>query len=332
VFVIFRQAFPGVNVWLQIWEYLESTTFKILTVSIIIPILLLLLESHFKIGDTVVKNRLERIRKEREQNRERRLECIKLTSQIFMQICDLAYEVTYNQQITNKEAVTEDVLRKASCIIIPAEETVSMWYYRFNLGLEFQTPSVFFFNLLIQCTGSVAYYIGECDNEKECENLRNSLSIITGCIRDLTHQTLLNILKTKMELLEGLEDTERLTDETAKLEEKVESHLAKLNGWAKNIAGIQKQYEQVLPIGKGKQFDNFRSEMKKLEEWLRGNPEKWPRDYKDLPEVTKSFYDIPHEEYVRTERVKYSAEFIKYLADWLGLESQYLEVMETSKW
>jgi seryl-tRNA synthetase len=135
-----------------------------------------------------------------------------------------------------------------------------------------------------------------------------------------------------MELLEGLEDTERLTDETAKLEEKVESHLAKLNGWAKNIAGIQKQYEQVLPIGKGKQFDNFRSEMKKLEEWLRGNPEKWPRDYKDLPEVTKSFYDIPHEEYVRTERVKYSAEFIKYLADWLGLESQYLEVMETSKW
>lgn len=65
-FIIYKGANPGEGLWVQLWNYLESATFKVVTASLVLPIILFVLESRFKIVETVKQNRLMRERKDAE--------------------------------------------------------------------------------------------------------------------------------------------------------------------------------------------------------------------------------------------------------------------------
>ena len=60
MFNIYQQAHISENLSVQLWKYFESATFKVVAASLILPILLFLLESRFKIAETMKKDRLDR--------------------------------------------------------------------------------------------------------------------------------------------------------------------------------------------------------------------------------------------------------------------------------
>ena len=58
-FCIYREAHAAESLSMQIWNYVNSDAFKLLSASLILPIILFVLESKFKLAEAVSKN-LER--------------------------------------------------------------------------------------------------------------------------------------------------------------------------------------------------------------------------------------------------------------------------------
>jgi hypothetical protein len=119
-FLIYCMSHPSENLSAQLWVYLESDAFKVITASIILPILLCLLESLFKISA-----------KRKEELKEKQWECIEKTSQTWNQLFSLASEVRYFEKEANKGARIEDILLKLAKFVSQAEDIVNMWYFRF---------------------------------------------------------------------------------------------------------------------------------------------------------------------------------------------------------
>ena len=55
-FLIYREAHAAESLSLQLWNYINSDAFKLLSASLILPIILFVLESKFKLAETVSKN------------------------------------------------------------------------------------------------------------------------------------------------------------------------------------------------------------------------------------------------------------------------------------
>jgi hypothetical protein len=127
VFLIYRMSHPSENLSAQLWVYFGSDAFKVITASIILPILLCLLEILFEIR----KTNDERIQRYKEEIKEKQWECIEKTSQTWNQLFSLASEVRYFEKEANKGARIEDILLKLAKFVSQAEDIVNMWYFRF---------------------------------------------------------------------------------------------------------------------------------------------------------------------------------------------------------
>ncbi len=89
-FATYSESHPDENTSTQVWNYLDSDLFELLTISLILPIILLILESRFNLIRSFIQNRIQHIhtveveqrelaRKRRDERSERRWETIQLT-------------------------------------------------------------------------------------------------------------------------------------------------------------------------------------------------------------------------------------------------------------
>ena len=137
--IIYQRANPSENLWVQLWNYFESDTFRVVTASLVLPIVLFVLESRFKIVETIEKNRLDRERKEEAELRERGLECLELTSQMWNQLFSFTSEVRHYKKDANEGTSIENILQRLENFSSWGEEIVLMWSFRFpNLSNEAQ--------------------------------------------------------------------------------------------------------------------------------------------------------------------------------------------------
>ena len=119
-FSIYHISHPSENFCTQLWMYFESDAFKIITASVILPILLFLLESLFKIGA-----------KRKEEHEKRQWECVEKTSKMWDQLFSLANEVRYFEMGASKEARIEDIIKKLNNFTGLTGYIVNMWWYMF---------------------------------------------------------------------------------------------------------------------------------------------------------------------------------------------------------
>jgi hypothetical protein len=282
---------------MQAWQYLESSTFKILNASIILPILLFLLEFLFKIGA-----------KRKEQREDRQWECIEKTSQMWNQLFSLASEVRYFEKDANKGARIEDIVLKLAKFIAPAQDIVNMWDSRFFRSIpeknidysnddiisSFKVP----INVLLRSTFAVAYFIRDAnkeEEEKEIQWLQSSLEKIQGGISDMAHHLIINVLKHTMYLEDGGKKAINEINENL-------DRLRKNNDWLKEMEKKNTRF----PLVEGNEVEEFRIAVENMMSKKAGM---------ESDTLKRLFLKIPPEKRPRLKDVVYSTDYVKQLAD-----------------
>lgn len=323
-FIIYKGANPGENLWVQLWNYLESATFKVITASLVLPIILFVLESRFKIVETVKQNRLMRERKEEEERKEKRWECIVQTSEIWNQLWNLTSEVVYFKKDADKGTTIEDLLIRLRNFTTSAEDVTNMWSHRFpELPDEYYQSFKVFFNIESDSADTVAWCIRHCKDEEEICKMQDALKRIVESINYLVHHRLIDVLKHSMRLLE-LREASASSVKQEEIESQINDCTAHLKGWADAIQTEECEHNMPFSFVGTADVKALRGKYQKLTDWMMKNPEKDPaRDYRGYKNFSRLFYKVPH------ERVGpcFSKEYVMYLANWLSLQYERAKLM-----
>ena len=331
IFFIYWEANPSENFWVQLWNYLESNIFIVVTVSLVFPIILLVLESRFKIVETIEKNRLDRERKEKEELRERRLECLELTSQMWNQLFSLASEVIHYKKDANEGASIENILQRLENFSSWGEEIVLMWRFRFpNLSNEDQNLFVDLMNIIGESTVTVAYFIQEIDDPEEISELQDLLLMIQGGIKIIAHHGIIKVLEYSMDLLDGGVSADRKED----INSEIRGNINRLKYWSEEIKMEKRKHNKILSSIGGVEVEDFRDEVKKVEECVREHPEYYIQDIDKcdgLDNFEDLFYKISLEKRAYVEKHPYSIEYLRHIANWLNFKITCLYLLYEAK-
>ena len=114
-FWLYLSAFPGANLAEKLWQYFESDTFKVVTASLIFPIVAFLVENRFKVAERFTTERRASIKKHRTEQEEGRREAIQKTEDSWRELYALCSRVRHfnkRPEANPKEGERiEDILR-----------------------------------------------------------------------------------------------------------------------------------------------------------------------------------------------------------------------------
>jgi hypothetical protein len=323
-FSIYRGANPGENLWVQLWNYLESAIFKVITVSLILPLILFALESRFKIAEAVKQNRLMRKRKQEEERSEKRWECIEQTSKIWNQLWDLTSEIIYFKKDSDKGTTIEDLLIRLRNLTTSAEDVLNMWSHRFpDLPAKYYESFLMFFNTELDSAETVAWCIRYSKSEREIRKMQNSLRRIVESINYLVHHKCIDVLKYSMELLE-LKEANVSEGKQHDITSEIDEATKNLKEWADAISREEYRHNKPFSFANTPDVKALREKYQKLAEWMLENPKKSPdKDYAEYDNFSRLFYKIPHEQ----AGPYFSKDFVLYLANWISLESERAKLL-----
>ena len=324
---VYQKSHWAPNVWEHVWNYGESAVFKVVTVSLILPILLLLLQTVFNIRGAIE----ERIEKEKEARRTRRLECINSTREIWNQLYDLTNEVRHFRQNSESGPRIHELIKRIGSDVNRDEDIVRDW--RFELGLSEREEELFlvFINTLLHAAQTVAHGIVEKGDDSECEDLRECLGVIQEGVKTVAHQQIFSILTHRAELL-GLAEASGVSDREKVVRAEMDDKLRSLSEWAEGLKTEEIRVNGVLSTGEGIEVERFREQAEKLLEYMRDDPGNSLDQFPELRGLEDSFGDIPHREVLRASKIPYSKEFVRHLANWFAHQLTRLHLADTAKW
>ena len=311
VFFIYQTSHPSENLSAQLWVYLESDAFKVITASIILPILLCLLESLFKISA-----------KRKEELKEKQWECIEQTSKIWNELHSLSTEVRYFKAAANEEASIEDILKRLEKFTNSAEDVINMWRFRFPNLYEGEKNEaidafVLFMNILLNSANTVAYFIQENGNTKEVSEMQDSLESIQGGINTIAHHNILSIPKLSTDLLGGALSPDR----EPSINSELNTRLNFLKFWVAELELDEMKNNEIFPHIEGNEIEDFRKKFKSIKKWKQEHPKIHMSESKEFSNFRELFYKIPFEKRIRARKIPYSWEYLRHLADLLAFES-----------
>jgi hypothetical protein len=348
-FMIYRYSHSSEAVTIQLWNYLASDLFEIITISLLLPIIVLVLESHFRFIQSLLENQLEReeaIKVERralEQQRrqvrtEKRLEAILSTQKMMNQLFDLAAQVRHfrvdvveKKQLENekrsktKSALKIGEIRKAiGAFSVVGNDTINMWSFRLKLSSDDEEIFVYFINIVEECSDNVAQYINETKDGEEIAELQRALEIIWTQIKRVAHQDMISILKLHFDLLELKEDSAS-QDKLEKVNSEICTHRASLKVWHQLVKTAEQSSHDFLPEICGDETNALQGAMRKAMKYLKDHPENDLNQYDKLQDLERLYYTIPRKSRFLVLGKRFSKEFIKNIAESLG----YQKLMHT---
>ena len=89
-FGLYAAAHPDESFAEALWGYAESDTAKMITASLILPLLVFVVEGRFNVTESVRASRIERARRAQDERREARLETLRHTSESWRDLFALA--------------------------------------------------------------------------------------------------------------------------------------------------------------------------------------------------------------------------------------------------
>lgn len=331
--LVYRSSHTNEPLSLQIWNYLESSTFKLVAGSLILPLLVFLVEGRFNIAETIRKSQEERAQKAQDEREQWRLETVERATQMWNDLYGLATEVVYWEP----EKSLPDALARITNFFNQAEATVSSLRIRFPSMYEaYDIDNVLLplFNTLSYCINSVAVYLGEVADSEERAELQRTLMVIQYGIQSACHRPLLLILERALEL-EALGDAGRLggtMDDDAPTREamlvgEIQAEGVRMAEWVKAIQARESGAE-TMPLLDDSVAGAFRDAYRSAREWLLANPGRSLSDYEGFVTWQARFVEIPHAALMRAYEVAYSKEWLRELADWFALVAYSTELEE----
>ena len=337
-FLIYREAHAAESLSLQLWNYINSDAFKLLSASLILPIILFVLESKFKLAETVSKNleerrraegqtRRERAERERQERRSKRVEAISQTIKWWDDLYGLSAEVTYFAKPIGDRPTIEALLKRIKQATFAGEDvvnTLASIFPKLRSDIDLFVP---FFNVLLKSTITVAESIrGDTTKPQEIEALKDCLGVILQGTKDIAHHSILTVLNKSSDLL----DLDQPDDEKQRLEleRDCEDQLVYLRNAAGSLREFERTRNKLLATIESDAVQEFRAKCESLEQKTRNNPEKNLNEFIEFDEVEKAFLSIPTEDRVLAQRIFYSPEYVKFLADFMGLVTLQTELRQ----
>lgn len=356
VFIIYNQSHLNEDVWTQLWTYFTTEPFKVLTISLILPLLTLFVENLFSLRNILGERLFEmkKIRDERREERKKkelevRSKCIEKTANALNELFSLISELIYfRKDFGDKSEKTsiENILSKIENISLSINEIMNIWHFRFpNLrhkeGEEHLTDFlVYFLTLLTNSTFTIADHIQRSDDLKELEELRNTLSSIQCGVRSLVYQKTLTILKCSIEIWEFTEKAKEEKTKVGKAEAmikvgKAEAMIKKrldfLKDRAKWIREEELEHNKVLANDQSFETQTFRKASRKVEKLALERPNVDISLSKEYLDCKEKFKRIKHKDLARCYR-RYSLDWVKHLSDILHWRTMCSYILERAKW
>lgn len=280
-FGVYAFAHPGERFALQLWTYAESDTAKLITASMILPLLVFVVEGRFNVAESIRASRVERARKAQDARRDARLDTIASTAQAWNELFALT------TMISSPSADPAFVELRSKLWNAPTifQDRLNYWHIRFpNLSAESGLVSSYTFlvNVLIECAASVLFHIQADQSEGSRADVRGSLDLITSGIDHALSGTVPNILNASLELLEIREsldvDELRLVETDAKAgaladayETQIRTNIEAINAWAEFVRSRVDRRELLATVD-GPEVIEFRRLFDELAAAVRADP------------------------------------------------------------
>jgi len=191
LFISYAIINPELSFSAQILNYLGSVQFQFITISIGLPILLLLFDNVFKVREKVL-----------EEKKEKQLGCIKNTHNLWNDLANICVKFIYAERLS--DSIVSDLKKDIEEFIIKTEEISNTWYFEFvNLndiiGEQKLISNIFIspFDILECSITSIINRIclgQEYDKNQFCI-MQEHVKIMYNGIKICFHQSTINILK-----------------------------------------------------------------------------------------------------------------------------------------
>jgi hypothetical protein len=332
-FVIYRDSHITETYPTQLWNYLSSDLCKLITISLLLPIITLILESNFKFIQSLMENRLEREKAIRAERSQKRRDVILSTQTMLNRLFDLAIQVQHFEAGGSKKSATrtvqhskdnsltkiEEIIKDLEQFSVTAVDIVNEWD-TLKISNEDSDMFLYFMNFVLLCAADVANYIEKTIDPDERLKLQLALSVIWNVVSYVAHQGIISMLKLHMEILE-LQDDQAAEDQLEKVTSDIDNYRKALAGWMQLIKSSEQSHRDRLPEIKSKAGVAFNEAFEKAREYLKQNPEKTWYDYEENQAVKDLYDKVPRMDRFVSMYKTYSKEFILYLADELGYEN-----------
>ncbi len=327
----------------QSWNYLSSDLFELITISLLLPIIVLVLESHFRFIQSLLENRHEKeeairaerralAQKQRQERTEKRWEAIISTEKMMKQLFNLAIQVQYFpldnisktqskvKKLSNDRLSTiEEVLKATGDFSIAAANSVNMWSHRLNLSNDDEELFLYLINIVFESTSDIALYIHETKDIVEIAELQAALGIIWNEIKRIAHQQIITFLKLRMEIIE-IEENDVPNDRLEYIKEKIHTYRKRLKSFHQYLKGVVNSHLDYLPEISSDEVTVFCEALERARKYLEESQENKFHDFEEKQEIEDLFYKIPRESRFSALNKNYSRETIKHLADALGYQ------------
>lgn len=326
-FKVYQKSHWAPTVSAQLWKYGESAVFRVVTVSLILPILLLLLQTVFNVRGAIE----ERIEREKTVRRERRLECINLTAKMWNQLYDLTNEVRHFRHSSEDSDGIYVLIKRIGSFANRGEDVVRLWRSRLDVSEAEEESSLTLINTMLHATQTVAHAIAEGDGVEERETLKDCLGVIQEGVKTVAHQQILSVLTCRADLLSLMEirhASEREKQARAGIEERLHS----LREWAEALKAEEITTNPILSTAHGPEIEDFRQRAEQLLAYIRDNPGKALREFEGFAQFSDSFKSIPDREVLRASNIQYSKQLVRDLARWFARELTCVDLVHTAKW
>jgi hypothetical protein len=329
----------------QIWGFFGTDTFKTVGLSLILAVILAAIGGLFKI-DNVIE---ERLRNDRQKRIDAQKECVKLTSNIWNDLYCLVSKVRLYKKLEkpkgqnddkNKPQTIEEIITELENYTCRADDVVNMWFFDFPILYEIEKANkikaseifVYLINVIYDSTCTVAYNIQKNLIKNNDTSLLDSLGVIQDVFENIIHHPIISILKRSEEPIDATNPVNQMTE----LKTKTLDYLSGLQEWVALIKKYETAHNNSLPASNSKAVIEFRTEIKKYLEWkiLTENQNKtfenYEKDFNKNHFKTK-FKAIKKEELIENWELKYSQEYLKDFAKWLGYCSIIDEIENRAK-
>ncbi len=345
VFLVFQATKSGESIWAQVIAYLESDAFKVITISLLLPILLFLLESVFKVRKAMEERnqrererRKERQEKEQDRRKERQWKCIESTAEMWDELYSLASEVTYHFEDKGAGERVQAVLRNLNNLISRGETIINMWSFRFpNLTADDLDLFLYPMNMLLKSAITVGYSLAQDTTEAsevDRRELKDALGAIQSSLLGIAHHNILSILKLSMDA----EDPYIPADRKQRSAEGVKQRLRDLKTAVQRLRRVEAPFG-IFPA-LGKEADEFREACERFQHWVRerwqqkveekskaqGKPQETDEDNGEtvvtLEEMmeyadSKGLFERIGGRLLHADKIPYSPRLVKHLAHYL---------------
>lgn len=360
LFILYTEANPHLNFYNQLWNFFESTGFKVVSISLILPIIMFAFEIIFKIRervadrkDQIQKEIYEFNKKDKEEHRQQQMQSIIQTQNVWKELITLSSQLSFYEE--NCGTTIEEIRIKLDKFIISAEDVVISWFlfskvlnnldHKFKkLYPDLKEPNdiqntleelkpilnekslqdcfITPLNFLSKSANAVAQYIQDNPEKNEMRmDLQLALRLIEGYIKNQTHYFLIDILN-KVVIYEYYEDSSRRKEAFNKIVQNLKS----LNNWSTMFNHMISENDKVMAFVKDDK--NLYVQLQSLADELQTNWKKEPKkslqEFENYEKFEELYQTIPLNERLQTKNFSY--EFIINTADIIALDFLVKEI------